>query len=880
MYGNGKTVSFRRALVVVSLFSLPLSLTTPAASQGSTITTIDVQGAGTGAQQGTAVTAVDAAGDIAGVYIDTNSVMHCFVRPAGGSISNCDVSGAGSSLGEGTIPTTINTSGVVAGSFIDGSQISHGFVRAVNGTITPFDAPDASKTKNRGTTVLSINDSGVIIGTYTTGSYSTSSVYGGFIRAADGTFTDFEAPNAGTGEGTNSKKQGTTPVAINASGAIAGYYIDSNTVQHGFLRSASGTYTPIDPAGVGTCVNQSNGSNFGGTTATGIDAAGDVAGTYLDTSCVQHGFIRSANGTIASFNAPGAETNPCTTGGGSGEKICGTFLVVSDAVGDLTGGYVDPNGTIHGFLRPAQTGIATSFDDPNASASGALNGTLGIALSSQTSGIEIAGGYIDANSVFHGFIYMPALTATTTTLTPVPTPNPSVYGQPVTLSATVTSTGGAPPNGESVSFMSGTTTLGTAQLSSGAANLTTTDLLVGTDAITAAYGGDTDFAGSTSGSVSEVVGKAKSYATLTSSVNPSTFGQSVTLTTTVTGQFGGTVTGTVTFSSGSTSLGSASLSGNSAGLTTTTLPVGTDSITAVYSGDSNFAGSTSDAVTQVVNTPPLAATPTFSVPAGTYTTAQTVTVSDATAGATVYYTTNGTTPTTSSTKYTGAITISSSETLEAIATASGYSNSAVATAAYLINIPANPAPVTSSMSPAFTSAGGVAFTLTITGSGFTASSTAYWGTSALATQYGSATQLTAQVTAAEIANAGITAITVQTPTPGGGTSNPLQFEVDTAGSGSSTTPTFTSLTATIAAGSTASYPVTEPAGVTIDSITCLNLPAGATCSYSSSSNAVTIATSATTPQELIRLRLSLLKLYRVRPALEFCCQSFCCPSCF
>jgi hypothetical protein len=568
----------------------------------STFTTIDVTGAGTGAQQGTAVTAVDAAGDIAGVYIDTNNALHCFVLPAGGSIANCDVSGAGSSVGEGTFPTSINTSGTVAGSYVDASQISHGFVRAVNGTITKFDAPLASQVGHRGTTVLSIDDSGVIVGTYTTGTYSTTSVYGGFMRSADGTtYTTINDPNEGTGEDANGKKQGTTPVAMNASGVIAGYYIDSNSVQHGFVRSASGTYTSIDPTGAGTCINQNNGSNFGGATASGIDVAGDVAGTYLDTSCVQHGFIRSASGTIASFDVPGANSSPCTTNGGSSEKICGTFLVLSDAVGDLTGSYVDTNGAIHGFLRPSATGIFTSFNDPNASASGSLNGTLGIAINSRTSGIEIAGSYLDANSVLHGYIYSPALTATTTTLTPVPTPNPSIYQEPVTLTATVTSSGGPPANGESVTFMSGATSLGTAQLTSGTASLTTTELPVGTDSITAVYDGDSAFAGSTSAAVTQTVNKASSSTTVKSSLNPSTFGQSVTLTANVSGQFSGVATGTVTFSNGSSSLGSATVSSNTASLATTTLPVGTDSITAVYSGDSNFTGSTSNTVSQVVN---------------------------------------------------------------------------------------------------------------------------------------------------------------------------------------------------------------------------------------------------------------------------------------
>jgi len=76
------------------------------------------------------------------------------------------------------------------------------------------------------------------------------------------------------------------------------------------------------------------------------------------------------------------------------------------------------------------------------------------------------------------------------------------------------------------------------------------------------------------------------------------------------------------------------------------------------------------------------ATPTFSPAAGTYTSAQSVTISDVTSNATIYYTTNGTAPTTSSTKYTGSITVSSTETLEAVAVATGNIDSAVASAAY------------------------------------------------------------------------------------------------------------------------------------------------------------------------------------------------------
>jgi len=81
-----------------------------------------------------------------------------------------------------------------------------------------------------------------------------------------------------------------------------------------------------------------------------------------------------------------------------------------------------------------------------------------------------------------------------------------------------------------------------------------------------------------------------------------------------------------------------------------------------------------------------APTPTFSPAAGLYTSAQTVTITEAAPGATIYYTTNGNTPTTSSTQYSGAITVSASETIKAIATAPGYLQSAVGSAAYVVNI--------------------------------------------------------------------------------------------------------------------------------------------------------------------------------------------------
>jgi hypothetical protein len=97
------------------------------------------------------------------------------------------------------------------------------------------------------------------------------------------------------------------------------------------------------------------------------------------------------------------------------------------------------------------------------------------------------------------------LTTTTNTLTS--SPNPSTHGQAVTFTAAVTSSKGAPPDGENVSFKQGTTVLGTGTLSSGSASFTTSTLTVGTHSVVAAYAGDASFAASTSKPVKQVVNK-------------------------------------------------------------------------------------------------------------------------------------------------------------------------------------------------------------------------------------------------------------------------------------------------------------------------------------------------------------------------------------
>src|SRR5439155_14856472 len=132
-------------------------------------------------------------------------------------------------------------------------------------------------------------------------------------------------------------------------------------------------------------------------------------------------------------------------------------------------------------------------------------------------------------------------------------------------------------------------------------------LSVGGHTVTAAYSGDTNFTTSTSPNFTQTVNKANTSSAVASSVNPSVFGQSVTLTASVsvTGNGSGTLTGTVNFRDGGTTIsgcGSAAVNGSAqATCSTSSLTVGNHTITAVYSGDTNFNTSTSPNFTQTVN---------------------------------------------------------------------------------------------------------------------------------------------------------------------------------------------------------------------------------------------------------------------------------------
>ncbi len=259
---------------------------------------------------------------------------------------------------------------------------------------------------------------------------------------------------------------------------------------------------------------------------------------------------------------------------------------------------------IPAFNAGAFTGDVTFYDGVNPLSTVPIsNGQATLTTSALTSGNHsITAGYSGDSNYLSSVspILMQTINTIPTTTTVSSSLNPSSHGQSVTFTATVTSQGTGTPTG-TVTFTDGATILGLVSLTNGMAIQSISTLTTGTHSITASYSGDSSFASSSSSSLTQTVNRAASTTVVSAGVNPSTYAQSISLSATVTPLYGGSATGTVTFYDGTTTLGTVNLSGNIASLSGITLAAGSHAITATYSGDNNFLGSTSAPLTEIVN---------------------------------------------------------------------------------------------------------------------------------------------------------------------------------------------------------------------------------------------------------------------------------------
>jgi len=320
-----------------------------------------------------------------------------------------------------------------------------------------------------------------------------------------------------------------------------------------------------------------------------IDVTGQTVNSPLDI--ILFGDATLVNSTTTAVTS---SLNPS----GFGQNVTFTATVTTGASsGDLTGTVsffdgANPLATNVPLVAPATTATATF---------GTTALTVGVH--------SITATYNNANDATHfGSTSAPlsqtVLEATATSLTS--SANPSTVGQSITLTATVTAPNGgaATPDG-TVVFTDGATILGNVTISAaGVATFTTSALAQGLHAITASYGGDAakQIQASVSAALNQDV-QAASTTSISPAPNPSNYGVAVVFTVTVTPSASITPTGVVNILDGATQIGTATLVGTTGQVTfsTSSLIVGTHTITAAYQGDSDNSPSTSPAIQQVVN---------------------------------------------------------------------------------------------------------------------------------------------------------------------------------------------------------------------------------------------------------------------------------------
>jgi len=352
---------------------------------------------------------------------------------------------------------------------------------------------------------------------------------------------------------------------------------------------------------------------YSGTSSSGPTVFTPVTVNLGNTYAGQDVRIRFRVGTDTAGFGPGVDIRNFTTSGLTNTPftalvadsgVCPTSTSISsDTNPSNLGALVTFGATVSSSGLSVATGTVTFKDGANVLGTGTLDG--GGQTSFATSALAVGSHTITANyggDSSHAASTSTDLTQTVnqagTTVTVGSNLNPSAFGQSVTFNAQVTGGSGTPTG--TATFFDGANSLGTVPLSGGAASLSTSSLAVGSHSITVSYSGDSNYSGATSVALSQVVSQASSTVALGSDANPAAFGQTITLTATITPQNGGTATGSVSFTDGASSLGSVPVSGNGAALQISSLSVGSHSLKATYSGDANVGGSASSALSETV----------------------------------------------------------------------------------------------------------------------------------------------------------------------------------------------------------------------------------------------------------------------------------------
>jgi len=303
-----------------------------------------------------------------------------------------------------------------------------------------------------------------------------------------------------------------------------------------------------------------------------------------------------------------ASTTTVVTSSDSTSKL-GLSVTFTATIAPQFGG--EPSGTVKFFADGEPLGTA------NVSGGFATVSTAALAMGKHTIEADYSG---DASFITSLGLMKQNVGKAVSTVALTSSLNPAPYGQPVTVTATVTNSDGTTPTGPVV-FAEGSTVYGTVSLSGGAAQVALPTLIVGKHKITAQYGGDTSDAADTA-TLTETITGGPSTTTVTSSAQPSVYGQSVTFTAVVSGG-GGTPDGTVTFKNGGAVLGTVALAGGQAVFAVNTLTGGSHTINAVYSGNSMYTSSTGS-VPQIVE--PVATTTTLTSSLNPAPSGQTVTI--------------------------------------------------------------------------------------------------------------------------------------------------------------------------------------------------------------------------------------------------------------